>query len=132
MMLAKVQSGGRRLQAFSELPSQASLSAVIQGFPMMPPVRVRPNEPRRKIVWENGTASLALILLLAAGGRAHAQIPAPETAARLVSAAAATPSTDAPAADDYIIGSDDVLSILFWKDKDLSTPEVTVRPDGKV
>ena len=29
-------------------------------------------------------------------------------------------------------GRDDVLSILFWRDKDLSAPEVTVRPDGKV
>jgi polysaccharide export outer membrane protein len=25
-----------------------------------------------------------------------------------------------------------VLSILFWREKDLSVPEVTVRPDGKV
>jgi polysaccharide export outer membrane protein len=32
----------------------------------------------------------------------------------------------------YIIGVDDVLSILFWRDKDLSAPEITVRPDGKV
>jgi polysaccharide export outer membrane protein len=30
-----------------------------------------------------------------------------------------------------VIGPDDVLSIVFWKDKDLSA-EVTVRPDGKV
>jgi polysaccharide export outer membrane protein len=32
----------------------------------------------------------------------------------------------------YMIGVDDVLSILFWRDKDLSAPEITVRPDGKV
>jgi polysaccharide biosynthesis/export protein len=33
---------------------------------------------------------------------------------------------------DYVIGADDVLTILFWRDKDLSAPEVIVRPDGKV
>jgi polysaccharide export outer membrane protein len=31
----------------------------------------------------------------------------------------------------YVIGADDVLVILFWKDKDLTT-EVAVRPDGKI
>ena len=31
----------------------------------------------------------------------------------------------------YVIGADDVLSIVFWRDKDMSA-EVTVRPDGKV
>lgn len=31
----------------------------------------------------------------------------------------------------YLIGADDVLSILFWGEKDMSA-EVTVRPDGKV
>lgn len=100
---------------------------------MRPPVHVRPNEMRRKVVWEGGMAGLALMLLFAAAGRAGAQVPATETAARLVAApTTTTASTDAPAAGDYIIGSDDVLSILFWKDKDLSAPEVTVRPDGKV
>jgi polysaccharide export outer membrane protein len=32
---------------------------------------------------------------------------------------------------DYVIGPDDVLTIVFWKDKDLSA-EVVVRPDGKI
>jgi len=32
---------------------------------------------------------------------------------------------------DYVIGTADVLSIVFWRDKDLSA-EVVVRPDGKV
>jgi polysaccharide export outer membrane protein len=51
----------------------------------------------------------------------------------------ATPpaATTAPAAvttplpSDYVIGPDDVLEIVFWKDKDLST-DVTVRPDGMI
>jgi polysaccharide export outer membrane protein len=32
---------------------------------------------------------------------------------------------------DYVIGPDDVLSIVFWKDKDMSA-DVVVRPDGKI
>jgi polysaccharide export outer membrane protein len=32
----------------------------------------------------------------------------------------------------YVIGADDVLSIVFWRDKDMSAEEVTVRPDGKI
>jgi polysaccharide export outer membrane protein len=34
-------------------------------------------------------------------------------------------------APDYVIGPDDVLSVQFWSDKEMST-DVTVRPDGKV
>ena len=40
-----------------------------------------------------------------------------------------TASTGASSA--YVIGPDDVLSVLFWRDKDLST-DVVVRPDGKI
>lgn len=31
----------------------------------------------------------------------------------------------------FVIGPEDVLSIVFWRDKEMST-EVTVRPDGKI
>jgi polysaccharide export outer membrane protein len=66
-----------------------------------------------------------------------AQAPAPALAA---TTAASAPTTAAAAAvpvrsaapSGYVIGVDDVLSILFWRDKDLSAPEITVRPDGKV
>jgi polysaccharide export outer membrane protein len=34
-------------------------------------------------------------------------------------------------AEDYIIGADDLLEIVFWRDKDMSA-EVVVRPDGKI
>ena len=36
-----------------------------------------------------------------------------------------------PTPEDYVIGTDDVLSIVFWRDKDMST-DVQVRPDGKI
>ena len=35
------------------------------------------------------------------------------------------------APEDYIIGDDDVLTIVFWREKEMSS-EVTVRPDGKI
>jgi polysaccharide export outer membrane protein len=52
-----------------------------------------------------------------------------------------TPTPAAPASDlinagvptpaDYVIGGDDVLGIVFWRDKDMTT-DVQVRPDGKI
>src|SRR3977135_1328891 len=44
-------------------------------------------------------------------------------------AAVAAPGVTLP--PEYIIGADDVLSIVFWRDKELST-EVAVRPDGNI
>jgi polysaccharide export outer membrane protein len=71
------------------------------------------------------------MLAVVAGVRIDAQAPAPKTAAAVVARGAAS-TIPPPVAVDFIIGSDDVLSILFWNDKDLSAPEVTVRPDGKI
>jgi polysaccharide export outer membrane protein len=39
------------------------------------------------------------------------------------------PAVEPPA--HYVIGPDDVLSIVFWRDKDMSA-DVVVRPDGKI
>ena len=36
-----------------------------------------------------------------------------------------------PTPPDYVIGPDDMLAIVVWRDKDVST-EVMVRPDGKI
>lgn len=44
-------------------------------------------------------------------------------------AVAANPAGASP--EGFVIGPDDVLSIVFWRDKDMST-QVTVRPDGKI
>ena len=49
----------------------------------------------------------------------------PTTAATTGTAAAAVPPPG------YVIGPADVLSIVFWRDKEMSA-EVTVRPDGKI
>lgn len=37
----------------------------------------------------------------------------------------------APVPADYVIGPEDVLTIVFWREKDLSS-EVIVRPDGRI
>jgi polysaccharide biosynthesis/export protein len=44
-------------------------------------------------------------------------------------AVASAPGVVLPA--QYIIGADDVLSVVFWRDKEL-TADVTVRPDGNI
>ena len=36
-----------------------------------------------------------------------------------------------PLPEGYVIGPEDVLNIVFWRDKDMSS-EVTVRPDGRI
>jgi polysaccharide biosynthesis/export protein len=37
-----------------------------------------------------------------------------------------------PLPADYVIGADDLLSIVFWKEPDLSSNRVRVRPDGRI
>jgi polysaccharide export outer membrane protein len=39
-------------------------------------------------------------------------------------------SVNAPAG--YVIGPDDVLAVVFWREKDLSVDEAVVRPDGQI
>src|SRR5258706_2330926 len=51
--------------------------------------------------------------------------PTPATAPPVVAA----PGVNLPT--EYLIGADDVLSIIFWRDKEL-TADVAVRPDGKI
>ena len=92
----------------------------------------RQDNARRKTVWGWRASAAALVVAVGAAS-ASAQAPAAqERKSPAVAAAAAVPVRPAGAASDYVIGTDDVLSILFWRDKDLSAPEVTVRPDGKV
>ena len=47
----------------------------------------------------------------------------------------ASAGQDAPAGvtppGDYVIGPDDVLTVVFWREKELST-DVSVRPDGRI
>jgi polysaccharide export outer membrane protein len=46
-------------------------------------------------------------------------------------ASAVTPVVPPVLPKDYVIGVEDLLSVVFWRDKDLSA-DVVVRPDGKI
>ena len=76
------------------------------------------------------TRALALAACLMSTGAAAQQPPAatPPSGAAVASRGAA-PAVAVPA--DYVIGPEDVLSVVFWRDKDM-TGDVSVRPDGKV
>ena len=74
-------------------------------------------------------------------GQAPAPAPAPQTPQPAAPAAPATtvphaatpPQVPAgvPLPPDYVIGPEDVLNVLFWRDKDM-TADVAVRPDGMI
>jgi polysaccharide export outer membrane protein len=55
----------------------------------------------------------------------NASAPGPASPASVM-----VPATEAPPAD-YLIGPEDVLTIVFWREKDL-TGDVSVRPDGRI
>jgi polysaccharide biosynthesis/export protein len=55
----------------------------------------------------------------------------PQAAESRTSASDPAASAGATLPAGYVIGPDDVLSIVFWRDKDMSA-EVVVRPDGKI
>jgi polysaccharide biosynthesis/export protein len=60
---------------------------------------------------------------------ARAQQPRGGEGAPAHDAAVAAIAVDPPAG--FVLGPDDVLSVVFWRDKEMST-QVTVRPDGKI
>ena len=70
------------------------------------------------------------MLLFALGLLASAAIPA-SVSAQAGNGASATTGSAIVTPPDYVIGADDVLSVVFFREKELSS-EVTVRPDGKI
>jgi polysaccharide export outer membrane protein len=62
---------------------------------------------------------------------ASAQSAAATKSAAPPSAKAADSTNVPPPPPGYVIGADDVLSILYWRDKDMTT-DVQVRPDGMI
>jgi len=73
-----------------------------------------------------------LVVALAAPAFGQAPKPAPSQAS---APASTTPGgvavRGAELPPDYVIGPDDVLGIIYWKDKDMTT-DAHVRPDGRV
>lgn len=75
-------------------------------------------------------AVITVLLALASGAATLAQTPPPP--ARPASAAEPPPGpagVEPPA--DYVIGADDVIAVMFWREKDMSG-EAIVRPDGMI
>jgi polysaccharide export outer membrane protein len=71
-----------------------------------------------------------IVFVFAAAVVTSAQTPGtnPKPAAAGRTAAATSPAAVPPG---YVIGADDVLSIVFWRDKEMSA-DVVVRPDGHI
>ena len=67
---------------------------------------------------------LLAVVLGASSASAQAPVPGGKP-----TAVAPQPGSELPA--DYVIGPDDVLGIVFWRDTDM-TGDVTVRPDGMI
>jgi polysaccharide biosynthesis/export protein len=57
--------------------------------------------------------------------------PAAQSMPPTAAAVAAPRPTDPVVPAGYVIGTDDVLSIVYWKDKDMSA-DAKVRPDGRI
>ena len=78
------------------------------------------------------SVSLALCVTVGGGLTAEAgQTTAVGTSGSVAAAAPDIPKNAVTPPADYVIGVDDKLSIVYWKDKDMSA-DVVVRPDGKI
>jgi polysaccharide export outer membrane protein len=77
---------------------------------------------------------LTLVASITGAGTSWAQAPAagvPQPSAGGPAAVRVAPVAAVPPPADYVIGTDDILSVVFWRDKDMSA-DVAVRPDGKI
>jgi polysaccharide export outer membrane protein len=75
-------------------------------------------------------AALVAATFAANAAHATAQATAPKPAGAKPPAPTGAQSSVTPPAG-YVIGPDDVLSIVFWRDKDMGA-DVVVRPDGMI
>ena len=90
------------------------------------------NKPTRASARRVQPRTIVAVLVVAASIAPHAaQSPATSTPAPGKPAPAPAAPAGVPLPADYVIGPDDVLSILFWKEKEISG-DVVVRPDGKI
>ena len=76
-------------------------------------------------------AAIASVLALAVPAAAAAQNGSPAKPANGAAPAAVTVPAGVPTPADYVIGPNDVLTVVFWRDKDISG-DVIVRPDGRI
>jgi polysaccharide export outer membrane protein len=91
--------------------------------------RSRSKSIARSLVGGFAVAATVVTCAAEAGQAPRPNAGAARTPATPPAAVAAAPGVTVPS--EYVIGADDVLSIVFWRDKELSS-DVTVRPDGNV
>src|SRR5947207_2503517 len=72
-------------------------------------------------------SAITPLLLSMLPALAAAQAPAP------IGSAAASPTQAVSLPADYVIGVEDRLGVVFWREQDKAlTTDVVVRPDGKI
>jgi polysaccharide export outer membrane protein len=81
--------------------------------------------------WSEVPLPAAAAAQTAPATRPAAQAPAQTPNTPRPAAGTGTAATGLPIPTDYVVGPDDILSIVFWRDADM-TQEVTVRPDGNI
>jgi len=84
--------------------------------------------------WFTGAVVLAFAAITSGPAWAQAPVAQPASATQpppAAAEAAAPRATDPVVPPGYVIGTDDVLSIVYWKDKDMSA-DAQVRPDGRI
>lgn len=102
--------------------------------------RRRKGNPMKKIL-----LSMSLIFVMHANGIARQQPPAaqkkpPAAQAKIQAQNPAIKASEAAAQkegvpkvpDSFVIGLEDVLSVIVWREVDHSAPQVVVRPDGMI
>lgn len=78
--------------------------------------------------WASAVSCLCFVMAPAIGSSQTAPVVTAEVHGR---AAGVAPGDTVALTPDYLIGPNDLLSIVFWREKDLSA-DVVVRPDGKI
>ena len=87
---------------------------------------------RRRAVRRRLLASgIAVVVAMSAARPLVAQAPAAAKPTRAAEAGQPEMPAGVATTPDYVIGPDDVLTIVFWREKDMSA-DLTVRPDGKI
>ena len=101
--------------AFSA-PALAQATGQSQAKPPDPKTQAKPPDPKAQVKPADPTAK-----------------PIPDMSAKpgMTTVPPVVPASVPPPPPDYVIGPDDVLQVLFWREKDNSA-EVVVRPDGLI
>ncbi len=80
---------------------------------------------RSKAVWSSFTLAAVIVGAFSAEARAQSAATPPANGGAAV---AATPAVTPP---DYVVGPNDLLSVVFWREPEMSG-QVRVRPDGRI